>query len=299
MRLPFIQVTQESWAKARILAALLGTTRREALGLLCDLWAWALDLGPADEPPTGEVHNARAERILAGALEWTADPITLLAALVDIGVVEPIPTGIRVRGMDRYKRTWEKNKRRKPAPVAPVTGTILPVTGRLPAPQTQTQTQTQTHTEATTPHAREANSPFLAAPRQPEANPPAQSKPLPAETERPSPAPYEPLRHRMEAAWETQHGSPYAWTSNDDLAVRGLMAKSNGDDAVVLGRWCVAMTWQEFPTCSSVVDLDRHWNAYGKPPRQRKATGDPRKSPVRAEDVDRSSFANPGPVKDF
>jgi hypothetical protein len=164
---------------------------------------------------------------------------------------------------------------------------------RLALGPTASSEQRTAKEETTTPlRAREAEG--LAAAHQ--ATSPPQPEPQPAEA---ASAPYEPLRHRMEAAWEAQHGTPYAWTHHDDLAIKGLMAKSNGDDAVVLGRWCVALTWPEWPSCNSVVDLSRYWNAYGKAPRQRKATGDPRKSPVRAEDMDRRSFANPGVVEDF
>lgn len=144
MRLPYLQVTQETWSKARMLAGLLGITRHEAFGLIADLWAWAIDLGPADAPPTGEFRSPRAIRIMAAAVEWRGDPEELAGAFVDLELIERLPDAVRVRGLSRYQRTWEKNQRRKPADMVPVTGDDDAGTGAEPARQTQTQTQIET-----------------------------------------------------------------------------------------------------------------------------------------------------------
>lgn len=113
MRLPFLQVQQDAWAKARMLAPLLGISRREAFGLLSDLWAWGLELGPDDQPPTGILESPRASRMLAGAMEWTGKPDELVEALVDVSAVALIPNGLRVRGMNRYRKAWEKAQKER------------------------------------------------------------------------------------------------------------------------------------------------------------------------------------------
>src|SRR3954466_13823844 len=87
MRLPYLQVTQETWSKARMLAGLLGITRHEAFGLIADLWAWAIDMGPADLPPIGVFQSPRAIRIMAAAVEWRGDADELAAAFVDLELI--------------------------------------------------------------------------------------------------------------------------------------------------------------------------------------------------------------------
>lgn len=152
MRLPYLQVTQETWTKAGMLSGLLGMTSREARGLIVDLWRWGVELGPDDTAPTGVCGSPRAARMLAGALQWGGKADDLVNALADVGLIEPRVDGsIRVRGMDRYRRTWEKNHRRTSGgePAQPVPGTgAQPApdrqeSGATTAPQTQTQTQNQ------------------------------------------------------------------------------------------------------------------------------------------------------------
>ena len=139
MRLPWVQVTQEAFGLSRSLAGLLGCDRHRALSLLIDLWAWGLDQGPADEPPQGMVINPRAARMLAGAVEWAGDADELLQALEDLGAVEILDEGVRVRGMRRYHGTWKKNRTGSGGkPNGSSAGTVTE-----PKRQTQTQTQTQ------------------------------------------------------------------------------------------------------------------------------------------------------------
>lgn len=115
MRLPHLQVAQESWAKARELAALLGINRHHAMGLLLDLWAWALELGPADEPPEGKLSGPNTLKRMAGALEFPGlHAVELADALQDVGLLEWSTEGavehLRVKGMDRYLATFKKRQ---------------------------------------------------------------------------------------------------------------------------------------------------------------------------------------------
>jgi hypothetical protein len=153
MRLPFIQVTQDAWRLARMLAPLLDIKRREALGLIVDLWAWGLDLGPPEEAPTGVLRHERATAMLAGALEWSGPLQDLLAALVAVGLVESMEDGIRVRGLDRYAPAFQKAKGRsmaaKCAADARWDADRMRRASEADAspmpPDAKTQTQTQTH----------------------------------------------------------------------------------------------------------------------------------------------------------
>lgn len=156
MRLPYLQVTQETWSKARMLSGLAGVDVGVAFMAICDLWRWGLELGPPDEAPTGICDSARADLLMTAAIGWdvsrAAEWVPMLA---DIGLVERLDVGVRVRGLDRYVEAWEKNRalrtrwqranekrRRGDSAVADE----LPrgnreATDSKPLPKTQTQTQ--------------------------------------------------------------------------------------------------------------------------------------------------------------
>jgi len=114
VKLPFIQVTQETWEYAAQLAALRGIDEGVAFRLVCDLWRWGLSLGPDAAPPEGICDSPRAERLLAAAVRWVGEAGPLVDDLVDLGLVARMPGGIRVRGMSRYHSAWRKNRRLKP-----------------------------------------------------------------------------------------------------------------------------------------------------------------------------------------
>jgi hypothetical protein len=142
MRLPYLQVTQETWEYARQLEVLTGVDMPKCFVALCDVWRWAISLGPEDQPPSGVCDSPRADKLLAAAAGWRGDPAEFVGSLEDLGIVQRLPVGLRVRGMDRYRRTWEKN-RRKPARTVPETGTNPAPPAPEPARQIETQTQTQ------------------------------------------------------------------------------------------------------------------------------------------------------------
>lgn len=160
MRLPYLQVTQETWGYARQLAGLLGCSEGDAFKAICDLWAWGLSLGPEDQPPTGLCENERAARLLPAALGWKHHAAELVQALADLDLIEVRPNGhIRVRGMERYaaafeadsnrRERWRRaNEKRRLAlsrqhntdSTAPIPRGNRDVTELLPLPETQTQT---------------------------------------------------------------------------------------------------------------------------------------------------------------
>ncbi len=70
-----------------------------------------------------------------------------------------------------------------------------------------------------------------------------------------------------------------------------------GDDAEILRRWRIGLRRTGYPTCSGLADLVKHWDAYAAGPAG--AKGDPRKGAFRAEDVDKSAFAEVGVMRGF
>jgi hypothetical protein len=243
MRLPYLQVTQETWDNARVLAILLGITEAAAFKLQCDLWRWGLALGSDDEPPTGICTSPRADVLLAAAVGWTADNVSVLvAALVDVGLVVSMPDGLRVRGMDRYRRTWEKNRRR-PARTVPETGTKTPVTGTNPAPpapEPARQTQTQTQTQKKESFAGSADAA------------PAPKKPKPEKQPDPRHA---PLR---QALMDDTPG--YTFTPRDAKAIAELLELGTPEE--IRARWRRAREHRGFPNVRTLPELAKHWNHF-------------------------------------
>lgn len=115
MGFPWLQVDRDAKAKARILASMLSVSRREALGMMVDVWDWAVELGPTTAPPTGVCTGPHAQLLFAGAAEWTGEVQRLVDAWEALGLLEIRSDGLRVRGTSRYKATWEKRQRRKEA----------------------------------------------------------------------------------------------------------------------------------------------------------------------------------------
>jgi hypothetical protein len=162
MRLPYLQVTQETWSRARELAGVLEIPRHLAMGIILDLWAWALELGPEDAPPTGELHSPNALKRMAAAIEFPPSKAVELAdALQDVGLIEWDADGVtervRVRGLSRYQSTWEKRKAdRERAALGRESlrhsGDVAATSQRPPEKslgKTQTQTQTEKQKEET------------------------------------------------------------------------------------------------------------------------------------------------------
>lgn len=151
MRFPWLQVGADVIsAKAGDLGVLLGCSRREAMGLLVDLWAWVLTRSPDDAPPDGIVRDSRtgtgAVPATERAVSWAGPEGMLVTALEELGFVERLPDGLCFRGAARYAATWEKNRRRKqtdPKPERNRSGT-----GDEPARKTQTQTQSSSPSES-------------------------------------------------------------------------------------------------------------------------------------------------------
>jgi hypothetical protein len=267
VRLPFLQVTSETWEHSAQLAGLLEVDDAVAFKLLCDCWRWGLGLGPEDQPPEGLCDSPRASRLLAAACKWPlARADELVEALEDIGAVEVLAgLCLRVRGMDRYHPTWKKNRREghgkdAPAPVpalppeSPRAGPARDPGGETAGPERQTQTQTQTQREDLKPSVAGATG----APVKLELVPstPKKSRKAPAVTD----PRHAPMRQRLVAAFSALGLGPYAFEDGRDaLAVTGLLAKGSDDE--IERRWRRALV-SAYPTVKAVHELARHWNHF-------------------------------------
>lgn len=139
MRLPWYQIDADGITRGKMLGRLLGVGAPAGVGMAIELWRWALEMAEEGDF-SGAGHDIES---IAAALDW--DPrncVQLAAELQRVGFIECVPV-VRIRGLERYRRTWEKNSRRpKPAPLAPVTGTTR--AGLAPEPARKTETETET-----------------------------------------------------------------------------------------------------------------------------------------------------------
>ena len=146
VRLPWLQVDQDGINRCRLLSRLLGIPETQGIGIAMSLWQWALEIAN-DGDFRGVVPGTGANpALLAAATGWPInDGARLVVELQRVGFVATTPE-LRVRGLDRYRRAWEKNRRR--GGKSAYSGGAVPGTGANPArtrpePARQTQTQTQ------------------------------------------------------------------------------------------------------------------------------------------------------------
>lgn len=150
MRLPWLSIDADGQTRARLLGRLLGVHELHGVGLAITLWTWALEMSPEGDF-TGNVPGD--PELIAAALSWPiGDAPRLIAQLQRVGLIATAPE-LRVRGLDRYRRAWEKNQRRnlgnKPEQHKGATsGVRVPVTGANPAPVApEPARKTETETE--------------------------------------------------------------------------------------------------------------------------------------------------------
>lgn len=100
MRLPFLQVAQETLAKARMLGRYARIAEAHALGIAVMLDAWAVEMLDG----SGVVQDPAPAEPLAAACGWDGDAEVLLAALLRSRIVEQTPDGgIRIPSRERYE----------------------------------------------------------------------------------------------------------------------------------------------------------------------------------------------------
>lgn len=256
MRPPWIQVTQETWGKARALAGVLGCDRHRALALVVDLWAWGLEQVEEGAPVSewGNIVSPFAPQLLAGALDWNGEPGQLVAAFEALGLVSKLEIGFRIRGLDRYFAIVENNRTRSEngkkaaqkrwadakamrnacgsdaEPMRPA------CEGDAKGMRNDAKTQTQTHSTALRAVGADLSTGFL--------------------------------RDQVEGEFRKDRGESYVWTNADDVAAGKLLgyARQDGKDArEVVRRWATGLR-ARYRRVSTLPELAKSeaWNAHAK-----------------------------------
>lgn len=283
MRFPWLQVGADVIsAKAGDLGVLLGCSRREAMGLLVDLWAWVLTRSPDDVPPDGIVRDSRTGTGAVPATEravfWAGPEGMLVTALEELGFVERLPDGLRFRGAERYAATWEKNRRRKQTGGKPERNRSG--TGGEPARKTQTQTQTQIEKKTPEPAASGAPAEPLVLELQ-DAEDEARKR---AERVRDSEAQAQrrALREAMAGVYRAKTGQEYVPAKPQADNAQAVWLLEQADAAEVLRRWGNLLDWSlsspnGYPTVRGLYDLRQHWATVqvATAPPMRRASGAP------------------------
>lgn len=265
MRLPFLQVEADALTRARVLAKLLGTDRHRAVSMMLDLWTWALE-SDGDGKPSGVIHNPSAAAQLAGAVEWNGDADAMVAALVSARLVEPVPEGLRVRGMDRYHAAWDRqeaDKTRKAEARAKL--------AEKRSPQDVRRTSAG--------HPEDVHGTSTGRPQEIRKNPTdvrsidvdvdVDAKKL--ETTPPSArvrAEGSPLRDRLSDVFLQLRGAPYSFSFECEQAGKRALQLAQGDGDEIVRRWTNALNRTRYPQCDTMRDLVKHWNAYATEQRE-------------------------------
>ncbi len=255
MKLPWLQVDEETFARAEQLAGLLADVdydRGITLQLL--LWRWGLSLGPDDVPPTGVCTSKLALRLMAAACRWPPDRADELAEVfVATELLEVLPDGLRVRGLDRYHGTWRKNRGLNGAKIQepPNTRTEperVPNGSRTEPPRnTQTQTQTQNNNNdagAVRPSLTLVEQP--ARPRRPKRTDSIEADPR-----------HQPLVEGLVNAYAALRGVKYPFAPRDAASVKGLLLTGT-DPVEIIAAWKRALQHHGFPTVSTLPQLADH-----------------------------------------
>lgn len=128
--MPWMQIDRTGETRARMLGVLLGIGEDAGVGLALRLWRGALEISP-----DGDFRGLVADPETLGALIGAhgAGLVPGITALQRVGFVETEPR-LRVRGLDRYERTWRKNSKPHSARRKP---------GANPARKTETESKTE------------------------------------------------------------------------------------------------------------------------------------------------------------
>lgn len=114
MHAPWMQLAKEvRKVNAPQFAAELDVGVGDAFLMLNDFLEWAIERCPENQPPSSAalIKGNSAGRQIAQAMGWKGDVPQLVAALNSLPypMIELLPEGIRIRGLDRYDRGWRKS----------------------------------------------------------------------------------------------------------------------------------------------------------------------------------------------
>lgn len=254
MRLPYLQVSSDAWGKARELGAVLGCGRHNAMSMMLDMWRWALDL-EADGKVTGIIQGKRAAERLAGALEWSMDASELVDAMCEVGLLERLPDGYRVRGMDRYDQAFERQEKERTRKAA--WRASRDMSRGHDGDKRGTSAGQDGDMRRNVPHVPAADVDVDVDVKNNLTTPP-RAKAAENGSE---------LRSRLSSVFEQVRGTPYVFTSEEEMTTgRRLLQLAQGErqqkDDEIVRRWRNALTRTRFPTADSLKDLVKHWNAY-------------------------------------
>ena len=300
MRLPWMQIGLDAWDRAKVLAALLGCDRHRAMSLQLDLWKWAVERG--EGMPDGLVVGRNPAVQVAGALEWVGKAQEVADALVEAGLMDVVEGGFRVKGLDRYEATFERQEadRRRKAEARAKRQSPQEVHGKStgsPAdkprpqevqrksagsPQEVQRTKENVRRKSTEVRSKEADVDVEA---EETTTPPAHAhEGLGGEA----------LADRVKAEFRYARGAEFALSFADEQAGKRLLQLAQGDEGEVVRRWRNGLAREKYPTCNSLADLVRHWNAYAtaEPDTRGSAVGKaaaPSRTVGRAETLDDGS----------
>lgn len=264
MRLPFLQVSSDAFGKARELGAILGCGRHHAMSMMLDLWQWALELESSGRA-TGLVEGKRAADRIAGAVEWGNTPSDLVEAMCEVGLLERMPDGYRVRGMDRYdsafsKQEHERERKASWRAAKEAKAALSPGHDGDKAGTSAGQPRDKAGTKAGQAGTKRDNVPDVPSidvdvdvdAKKLETTPPY------ARTRAEEP----PLVDMLSAVFVELRGAAYSFSFDDEQAAKRAMQLAQGDNDEVARRWRNALSRTRYPQCDSLKDLVKHWNAY-------------------------------------
>jgi hypothetical protein len=114
--IPYLQIDSDFIRiKAPMIGALLQVDRHKAVGMGADLFDFVVnETSTKKKPPDGIILGEEAALILEGVMGWTGERGRAISAFKRAGVIEEMDGGLRIKGTERYKATWEKNNRPGP-----------------------------------------------------------------------------------------------------------------------------------------------------------------------------------------
>ncbi len=114
MRLPYLQLAEKFiTVQSKMIARILSVERTTAIGMGTLLFETVLEMTSSEtSPPTGVILGDDAADIIEAAIEWKGERGKGFGAFVRADVIEQLESGARVKGCDRYKDAWSKQRRR-------------------------------------------------------------------------------------------------------------------------------------------------------------------------------------------
>jgi hypothetical protein len=273
MRLPFLQVSSDAFGKAKELGAILGCGRHRAMSMMVDLWTWALDLESSGKA-TGLVDGKRAAARIAGAVEWDSTPSDLADAMCEVGLLERLQDGFRVRGVGRYDSAFSKQKHERERKA--VWRASKESKFQLSRGQDGDNLGTKTGQAGTKRH-NVPDVPSIDVDVDVDAKK-LETTPPYARTR----AEGSPLRDRLSEVFSELRGAPYSFSFECEQAGKRAMQLSQGDGDEIVRRWTNALKRTRYPQCDTMRDLVKHWNAYATEQREPPAVqfaGKPQRAP--------------------